>query len=52
MEFRIELDDMIVTAGANGSHAPIGEAIKSEIDELLGARGHCEYVGPPPPDQR
>ncbi len=52
VEFRIELDDAIVTAGANGSRAPIGEAIKGEIDELLGARGHCEYLGPPPPGPR
>ena len=52
VEFRIELDDMTVTAGANGSRAPVDQAVKSEIEELLGARGHCEYVGPPPPGPR
>ena len=52
VEFRIELDDMTVTAGANGSRAPVDQAVKSEIDELLGARGHCEYLGPAPPGPR
>ena len=52
VEFRIELDDLTVTAGANGSRAPIDDAIRHEIDELLGARGHCEYVGSPPPGPR
>ena len=49
LEFRIELDDAVVTASANGSRAPVDQAIKREIDELLGARGHCEYIGPPAP---
>ncbi len=43
---------MTVTAHANGSRAPVDEAVRNEIDELLGARGHCEYVGPPPPGPR
>ena len=52
VEFRIELDDMTVTAAANGSRAPVDDAVRRQIDELLGARGHCEYVGPPPPGPR
>ncbi len=52
VEFRIELDDMTVTADANGSRAPVEDAVRQQIDELLGARGRCEYVGAPAPGPR
>ena len=52
VEFRVELEEMTVTAGANGSRAPVDDAVRRQIDELLGARGHCDYVGASPPGPR
>ena len=52
VEFALELDDKTVLAGANGSRAPVDEAVATEIDDLLGARGYCRYVGAAPPPSR
>ena len=52
VEFELELDDRTVIAGANGSRAPVDAGLVSRIDELLGARGHCRYIGAPPPSSR
>ena len=52
VEFELELDDRTVIAGANGSRAPVDASLVSRIDELLGARGHCRYIGAPPPSSR
>ncbi|MDE2922391.1 MAG: DNA polymerase III subunit alpha [Acidobacteriota bacterium] len=51
VEFELELQDRTVLAGANGSRAPVDDAVVSEIDDLLGARGHCRYIGAPPPSR-
>ena len=51
VEFELELQDRTVVAGANGSRAPVDDAVVSEIDDLLGARGHCRYLGAPPPSR-
>jgi DNA polymerase-3 subunit alpha len=52
VEFELELPDRTVLAGANGSRAPVDDAVASEIDDLLGERGHCRYIGAPPPSSR
>lgn len=52
VEFELELQDRTVLAGANGSRAPVDDAVVSEIDDLLGARGHCRYIGAPAPSSR
>ena len=52
VEFELELDDRTVVVGANGSRAPVDIGLASEIDDLLGARGHCLYIGAPAPGSR
>ncbi len=49
VEFELELEDRLVRTDANGSRAPIKASLAEEIDNLLGDRGHCRYLGPPPP---
>ncbi len=51
VEFELELRDRTVLAGANGSRAPVDDAVASAIDDLLGGLGHCRYVGAPPPSR-
>ncbi len=52
IEFALELEDHTVIAGANGSRAPVDDAVAVEINDLLGARGCCRYIGAPPPAAR
>ena len=52
VEFELELRDRTILADANGSRAPVDDAVAAEIDDLLGARGHCRYVGAPAPPSR
>ena len=52
VEFELALKDRTVLTGANGARAPIDARLASDIDDLLGARGRCRYIGASPPSAR